>query len=501
MKLKVGLLLFLVALLAPISALAEEWPTLPLPNLVRHADTIFQAKFHKTEGPDYFFAVKGLNTSGAFSDTVVIKGIPSSYNTRRTSANGRGQWMTIDQSDELLLFVAEWSGKEVQLVFSGLRLLAENRIYQPFQWENPGIFYWTVIGEDIAWRELLLRTKKIKERIDAVLDLKKIALDSARNRALFHWIEENRNAFGKQCTLNEDCGWGGVEGEIFEWIVSTGITHDSWKANLLGHELCGAYMTDLGKPSFATPSGRGFLQAQALNDTVPFHARFIALRLLRENLWMRYPNARKYPDLSSVGAEEQNEMLEALFPLLSDSSLRRSALAVVSQLSNPRDANLKERINLKLLPKLVEKHQKEPPSDFRNELGSFLAYNMEASDWKALTGNDERLHFAVYHLYQDLEKGVLKFNLRRTAGHKYGNPQPLAVLQRLEDGQVVETVEIPAVCDYCPANRLGGSSVTMQLELKSLAPGKWQFRVTGTAGDQDQYEWTSEPGQFVLPEN
>lgn len=488
---------------------AEEWPTLSIVQAVRYSDKTVLAKFLKMENDTFHLIYKDLeDATDEYTDTLVVPDIHRTFYKRIPQySRSKFSFLSVENAEEYLIFLKKSSKNKWQPI--SWRFLANDTIYQPYQLENPGNFHLLKIGEEINWQTLQRRIKQARKRIDSIWTMKAIANDTLRNQVLLQWLNDNFDTFedyyDSRCTLNEDCGWAYLNTDMLKWILEAGIAKDTWTIGLFSLKINQKNLYDTGKQSFAFPAERLFLVEKAMTDTLPLEVRKLALRFLGSNLWLRSSWDKDKRNGIELTTKEQLNLMQTIKPLLDHEELAKPAFQVLSRLSNPRDGNLKEHIYLQLLPDFIEKYQSLPPvqynNDLRIKLGEFISYNADEATWKLVSGSDANQYFKVYHFHIDSTKNEFRFNFynqRNKSLRKNINSKPIIQLKRIENNKTVETMTCSINDDLNVFNRLSGGAITLSFDISNLKKGTYYFQVIGTVGEQNEFNFISEIGQFTL---
>lgn len=490
---------------------AEELPTFPITYLSSECQEIVLAKPLFVEGENHYFLSKNIFSEGAFQDTICLQNPEGLLETKsRFSDNG----INFKEAEELILFVDRTENGITHPFLSGIRILKDNKIFQPFQLSNPGGMYLIPIGEKIDWQELIRRIQNVKYRIDKLFDLKAIANKELRNDSLFSWIERNRADFYlDDCRINEDCGWGFLDNEVFNWITASGISGDTWKAGQVFRETktlyyfqkrnepYSGYLYDEGR-SFASFEGVNFLMEKITNDETPFLDKEQALVFLRSSLKFVFRGTEngRTDEATEQKIEFQTQLLDRLMPVLYEDNahLKSFAFGNIHYLMNPRDANYKHRINLEKLPELIELYQSESPSKYRGSLAEFIVYHSSEEAWKAISGNDGKILLTTYHLYFDSTKNKLQFHINFQSGDAPILEIPKVRFDKVERDKIVDSrILEPIPKSYFPLPfRNWSGAHTLNILVDTLPKGTWHIRAFGRAGEGENLYWESEPIAF-----
>jgi len=502
-------ILVLIYFICSFIVKAEEYPTFSIVELSFYADTVVEARFLKKVNEDYLFLIGKFNQDKNY-DTLTISRINELFDE---SVDNHSYWfprqyVTFETCDKLLIYLSRNSSNALVPVFSGYRLLKDNFIYAPFQPENPGKFSFAKSAENISWDELLTRVQRVNTRIQNVKKIKNISDPHLRNHKLFNWIDQNKSSFGKNCVLDDDCGWGSIEWEVFEWITEVNIAQDTWNASQLFREVNSQsdvkwirderILRDVNDKSFTTYDDIDFLLNISLDVNKTIDERYQALQYLcpasRKVYEDNYP---KIPDSNTLAFQnrKQKSIRADLMPLLNDVNLKEPAFQVIKGLSNPIYGHLNHRIDLEVMPIIIRLYKREKPSKYRSELAEFIVRNVKKTEWKKLTNCEENIFVDLNQLYVDIKHSTLALGILYNYGKEPINEIPIIEIQDLASKKLV--LQINSHEFKLPYEKSNGQR-ELSVDIKGLDKGKYKVYVKGKAGEESIYNWVSEYGEFEI---
>jgi len=487
--------LFILCLFHGFSAIAEEWPTFSIAQLSVFANKVVEGHFlYETDG-QYYFLVSDIHQKQGRKDTLELNHLRSSYYDTNY----------FKRAKSIIFYLLEEEEQKPQLCLSGVRLLVDGKIYYPYQVDNPGNYH--LFGSDkMTWNQLQTNIVNTDKRIQAVKALQNISDFNTRNVLLLEWMEKNISSFGIACSFDDDCGWGGLEMKVLEWICEAESAEDTWRAGQLYHTFSYSYKNGPKsilnchyKNSFKTQAEVDFLIDKAIDPKTPQVERRQALRFLERACRIVYQlSYQRFAPLSlDLQKTLQQQYRSQLLPLLDDLELRYLALPIILALSNPRDHSLRHRIDLGHLDQLIDHFQKlKQSSYFRDQLSTFIAYNSTEEQWKKLTGNDQNMLINLGNIYVDTVKQQVSFGIRRTNGKEAIHTMPQLILNPLGNKDNRSPINLPLLDFPLPHDK--GDSIRLYVDTANIPKGKWQFYVKGTAGEKNQFQWTSLVGNFEI---
>lgn len=485
---------------------AEFFPTHTLVELSYLADSVVSARFLKEENGNHFFLIHSLNENTEF-DTLQVEGLARLFNLTTSSSKHVSPKSNVEFSncDQLVIYLSRLPGNTLIPVWSGFRLMKNGSIYLPVQKMNPGKFSFVRSSLGLTWAELLSRVDSIQRRFEPINRIRKIKDPQQRNEALFDWMKVHKNSFGKDCGLDENCGWGNLEWEIFEWITEGNIAEDTWKASQLYRAVNASseikwrrnaiFLKDKNGNSFQSFEDIDFLINVANSPDYTLTERSQALSYLKAASRIVYPYNYPIPDSSMLAlqVEKQLTIREQLLPLLDHQQLREGAFEVIKGMSNPRDGSLRNRIDLEILPLVKSYYFEVEPGSFKSELAKFLVHNVSAEEWKEISGCDAKIFVDLYSLSLDTATNELTFGIN----YNYGSVEIQAPPEMHVQGEKNHRIQLEKSLDDFPLPYRNWQGVRyVKINVQDLPEGNYKVYVSGTAGDENQFEWKSESGVF-----
>lgn len=512
MKNKPKYLVLIFTILTFNIAYADEYPTYSIVELSINSDTIVEGKFIERQGENYYFLIKGLNQEKEYQDTLIIDGINSTYYSleqlNKIYWNSRNKFVSIENSEQLLIYLSYQKDGSLVPAWSGFRLQKEHRVYIPYQSSNPGNFKFASSKDTTNWEAFKNKVSSVHKRISHIKNLKQIHDPKERNRALFLWLEEYSKSFGQQCyDVNADCGWGSLEWEIFQWITEGNIAKDTWKASQLKRQINAkaavewkrhqTILRDEKGTSFHTYADIDFLLEIAIDSNRILAERRQALIYLKDASRKIYEKNYPLPDSSRLAFQKgkQKMIRDKISPILNVELLKEDAFRIVRRMSNPMDGNLKHRIDLEKLPTIIDYYKKEAPSRYRSDLADFIAHNSDTIAWKKLSNSDAKIFMDLYQVYVDTTKNTLSFGIYYSYGRTIIKGHPKVHIQSLDRDKLNRSFDY---LDFKFPNRLGYGVKYLKIDIANLEKGRYKVFVTGTAGEEHQYHWQSEYGMFEI---
>ncbi|MBK9985279.1 MAG: hypothetical protein IPP15_23550 [Saprospiraceae bacterium] len=502
-KKRIFLILVLVNILNHVQA--EIFPTLSIVELSIKSDKVMEAKYLSTSNGIYKFCGHEINSNKPFLDTFEIDGLERIYSIETDEF--QRETVGFDQAEAILVYINVDKGGKYNATFSGFRLLVNGKILVPFQFMNPGKFSFSPINDTITWSNLKQRIESVDHRIRAIQEIRKLDDSLVRNQLIFQWLAANRQEFGKRCGLNEDCGWGSIEYDIFKWITEANISKDTWLASKLFREVrfskevdwigFTGILGDYGGKSFATYSDIDFLISTALNELNLTIDRKQALSFLVGACRKVYENNYPIPSASMLKFQKakQKEIRDKIIPLLSNENFKLFAFEIVRALSNPMDGILEHRIDLEALPLIKNIYLNEAPSEYRSNLAYFIVHNSTREEWKAFVGNDLRIFMDLYQVYVDTTLKTLSFGIYYNYGRETIKDAPMIIIENIGNGKQIH--QELASDMRLPYESWNGVQY-LKVDISSFPSGNYKVYVTGKAGVNSEGYWKSEYGTFQL---
>ncbi len=488
---------------------AEVVISLPIVELVSNSEKIVQAKFLLQDNDIHVFLSKDIHSQSGFNDTLRIR---LNIDTLDDGNLPYNQWYNdLKSADEIIIFISEFTDSISVPFYSGFRFfISDTFTSYPPNTHLSNNFY-EPASTKAQWDEFINRIINIKSRVDSVFRLNQLTTPKKRNKALFKWLEENKNEFNIRCLPNEDCGWGFLHFTVLEWIVEREIIQDTWRASQVYREIqckgetnyedCASIYGISEDSTFLSMGGIEFLLDKSLNKNLSIIERRQALAFLSNAVrFIYFRNNSIITNFSDTEyqAKKQSELLDLVMPLMYDEELEFYAFRVISKLSNPMDGNLSHRINLKKLPELVLIYQKLQfkPSKLRDDLSYFLAFNSTREEWKEISSNDQRILMNLYHVYYDTLNQRINFNINYNFGTGKIHSIPKVKFEKIENGNITDFKILNIENNlHLPLENWRGAT-EIKVEISNLANGTWRFHAFGSAGDVGQYSWGSEGGTF-----
>src|SRR5262249_23039243 len=177
---------------------------------------------------------------------------------------------------------------------------------------------------------------------------------------------------------------------------------DCWSAVKLYAELNNGASPSLHGPAFGSRTGRTLLMRIATAEDALEGDRLRALTLLGHpfTLWAR-PLPR-LPQVQSLDAKEQADLIDRLTPLLTSKSspLRAATARTLRRVSQPEALTGEHPQSQRALPALVRAFRLESPGEPRDEIAEAICALGGDKHWPDLTGNPP----GMVVLLRDLER-------------------------------------------------------------------------------------------------
>lgn len=388
-------------------------------------------------------------------------------------------------------------------------LTADDVVVRPTQMMNPGPY---ILAEksNLSWSDAKEMVRSFLPQIEALKTLRAIPDPSARNQALFGWINDHKKEFYGQFLKPQDRntepkkGWGRYEYEVFEWILEAGIHTDSWRALQTHADTCGDSITSWNNlnptKTFTNHSGRAFLLSKLIDTDQPLMGRRAAASLLSSAL-NNGPLNSASPERNSVTPEDQTAILKAAIPLAThdDLILRREVIYLLLHATDPFNDTSRPQKNKLALPVIVKALGVEQDNEMLSDMPSRLNHLMDEAEWKELTGNDSRICVTIS---ASCDAGML--HLQVNSDHlPDGAELPVeVVLQRLDKSGFAVEVVTRKVAAYYPKTWPKDWQGVMALEpisLASLPSGTWKVHLKGISADARRLPWSSWHTCFQIP--
>jgi hypothetical protein len=345
--------------------------------------------------------------------------------------------------------------------------------------------------------------------IEKVMKLKDIKDASERNKALFNWLEANRDELGGGFSVgakNAD-RWHSLEEEIFKLIMESQIPKDCWRAVKLYDEI--HHKPRQRCPGervypFGSKEGRKLLRGIILDSKQSTWDRTRALQWLYCSLW---PRSGSKPDTHPfLDKEEQSAIIKELIPLLKvqNEGLREAAVRAILYASDPPGAPLREKLETKqALEAFTDAYESESPGKVRDLLAEAIVVVGKEEYYQKLTGNPRGILVTLN--CWEREKTKLGISLDMKHGREKTYECPTLILEKLDkQGIVSETREMafPTSRRDMPWGKgVNPSNIAGFVPYSQLSPGEWRVTVKGTSNNgKSTVKWTSEPKTVVIPD-
>jgi hypothetical protein len=363
---------------------AEDLPTMPLSYLTQYAKSVVEVKpgrLIKAEDRmrwrPWVLRCAILNTllgENANSDTLNIY-ISDTYAVPGFAFH--------QPQDKLLVFIsgtdsiATLPDKIYHVVLSGIYIIRGDTIIHPFQSENPGPYhYFHASPTRVSFYSEMYRQWDASKELEKAFSIK----DPERsNQEVMEWVTRNDTFPGNILPDNYDI----LQSALLH-VVNSNLWKDAWKAILYYKKRFPEYsLSGQGYEgfTFARQDALDFLMNTALNKAEKDEIRQEAL------LWLNDYNLYWHWERPNISPEQQRSMLKQLLPLLepvkSQSNLQYHAMRLCFTLSDPNDADRKDRICRDAFPALIRLYQAHQLSTyFERDLDNFLQQHLPEGDWK-----------------------------------------------------------------------------------------------------------------------
>lgn len=502
-KKRIILILVLVIILNHLQA--GIFPTLSIVELSIKSDKVLEVKYLSNSNGIYKFYGHEINSNKPFLDTFEIDGLERIYSTGTDEFQRKT--VGFEQAESIMVYISIDKKGKYNATFSGFRLLVSGKILVPFQYEIPGKFTFSPLNDTMSWSNLKQRIESVDNRIRAIQEIRNLEDSVVRNQLLFQWLAANRQEFGKRCGLNEDCGWGSIEYDIFKRITEANISKDTWLASKLFREVrfpievdwigYTGILDDYGSKSFATYADIDFLTSTALNELNLTIDRKQALSFLVGACRKVYENNYPIPSASILKFQKakQKEIRDKIIPLLSNENFKLFAFKIVSALSNPMDGILEHRIDLEALQLIKRIYLNEVPSEYKSNLAYFIVHNSTQEEWKEFVGNDLRIFMDLYHVSVDTTQLTLSFGINYNYGKETIKEVPFIIIENMVNGNAV--YKELALNIRLPYESWKGFEY-LKVDISSFEAGTYKVYLIGKAGENNEGFWKSEYGTFQL---
>jgi hypothetical protein len=478
---------------------------------VAHCKKIVLAKYLYHDQYQHFFLVKELDSPFPYRDTIKMLISPSAY---QISDDGgfSFQPFTLEEAEEFLIIIGDHGSRDSTQVSGSYYIKHNDQIYSQYWSASPsGRPYYSKIQDTILWTEFVERIKGIQKRMSPILKLKDKPTLPDRNRILLSWLQDFIQNNYDTCGRYEDCGWGYLEHNVINWIVTSGNMDDAWTASQFHRQIeirkrphlehmpmFGLY--EGGTETYTSKEGIDFLMGIALNKNLPMDQRNQALIFLEDAVQEVYACSKTYPYECKVQQSAlQKSTLKKILPLFHNPDLNYYAFVVYQNLCQPLNDHQKypiTRYKFEDLVQLFNEHRFKD-SDFRYVLATFLADACTPEEWKSISGNQNNLLIILAGSGYDSTNRVLKYYINTNQREPYIIEVPKIRFERIIDGQVDTTLIKESFQFYKPPLNSYDGGKEMKADLSDLPPGSWHYYVFGVAGKETKVPWTSLGGTFV----
>lgn len=475
---------------------AEIFLTFKLSDLVRRSEQIVFARLIRADENINIWISKDVYSNGPYHDTITTSNIARFFYTSSELKIRDYDFPNFEDADEFVLLIEHRKLPVTQEVFSGYRMIKDDRVFMPVQLENPGKLVFAPAEDDLNKEELISRIKRIRERWLPIYQLKDIAPDSKRNKAILNWMHQNLDTlFMRNHKYHDVNDWGMLRYEILQWIYPSAIYEDIWHANLLSvDEVSTEERKKLKQDRFKNNEYREFLVSLSLDDKEPEWKRKRALYSLRDVLWLSIEDSNPDKAMPLLSVHEQDVMLKRMARLMEEEQIRYEAFIIVQYLSDPGYIQ-PNRQNLSQLPVLIGTFQAEKEPWLKVELGEFVWKHVDEQTWREITGNDGKIYLHIQYVHLDTLANLIRFGLRGNLNNRVFDSKPSLILNRIESGDISKTISIPF--EAFNKENYSGYYIMSPFELKvDLPKGVWQILITGTAGYENDMQWQTDPIQI-----
>ncbi len=503
MNIKTILLPILIFLTSSLKA--EELPLSTIVDLSIFSDRVLEAIFLKKEGSTYTFLTKDIHSVGQFTDTLKLENIKSFCSDAPTNSRSNTKGAGFTNCEKLILYFSDFEGESILV---GARLLKDEKIYTPFQIENPGGYSFAPFLTNLDWGVFKKRVIKVHQRITAIKNIRDLQDSEKRNEGLFNWIEQFKNTFYKTCEFDSDCGWGMFEWQVFEWITIRENSKDTWRASQLfrsvkSEETNGMTLLREKKgSSFRSYKDIDFLMNIASDSKRTLGERTQALVFLSPAVDIVYDNNDPLVDSTNFAFQvtKQKNIRQSAFELMEHPDLRYHALQVVKNLTNPKSYGLRHRTDASHLPQVIQHYEELKDIDFatayyKSDLAYFIARNSSEKQWRDLNGSDANILMDVKQMHVDSTRKTISISVLYSYGKRVVNEIPTVVITSLVDGKEFsfrEGFELRTPWTY------GSRYIKMNYKSMGLEKGDYTCHLTGRAGEENELFWKSKFSNFSI---
>ncbi|MCK6692017.1 MAG: hypothetical protein L6Q97_07930, partial [Thermoanaerobaculia bacterium] len=283
------------------------------------------------------------------------------------------------------------------------------------------------------------------------------------------------------------------------WIWSNNLPQQAWEAVLLHHRLFPEDMparsewSELGgelPTPFRDVAGMRFLLEKTGDKNLDPALREAALRF--------FSGAAQGNELPDAERSFLFRTIEKLYPEMTPEQ-RLFAIYAASGLAFDYEGHIRVP---DALPFFVEARRQAAPGYLRNTIAEIIARHSTAEAWQAVSGNEGRVLVTLSNFYYDSVKQTIRFGFYQAAGVEglYEHPV-LELFQTDRADREVNRREMPLPVtypkiDWEKASLRSYGAASIEVPAGDLPRGEWHFRARGTAGEQRQYRWVSEPAVF-----
>ncbi|HEY7423877.1 MAG TPA: hypothetical protein VH682_06490 [Gemmataceae bacterium] len=504
-------ILALPFLFLPLASLeARPLPTRSIRELVLHAETIVLAEHAQENTPaPPRFKVREVLRGHALKRNDMLDIDPGLHNLQiHDLAQRLRDGRNLPVVEQALLFLGPKRGPRFEPIASGLRFWTRDHgLLVPVQADDSSSY---VMRErrDTNWAELVRQTRADAEAVNDLFARKKLPPSARRNRALLEWVEFHRHEFGAPTRAEHPekttQGWGDLQTQVFQWVLDRGEPADCWSAVKLYAELNNGAAPPLHGPAFGSRTGRAQLLRIATAEDALEGDRLRALTLLGHPLTLWTQPLPQLPQVQSLDAKEQADLIDHLTPLLALKSapLRAMTAHTLRRVSQAEVLSEEHPKSQRALPALVKAFRLEYPGEPRDEIAEAIGVLGGVKHWPELTGNPP----GMVVLLRDLERRdkQVHFWLNLRPCGQVVCAQPTLLLERINQSQTaLETKRLPLpvvnLAQPWSAGWDGSSALLVEFSVKDFKDGTWRATVQGTVGkDKDKRTWTAEPKTFVI---
>jgi hypothetical protein len=391
---------------------------------------------------------------------------------------------------------------------SGIRPENQNGVvFTPYQRGNPGPYFFSQgLENELKNGQEMRRCVEKNVRIaDELFAFRRIQNRKTQNDSIFSWI--NRNKTSLTMSSRDPDSWLWNRELPFYLIYGNGEDEQAWGALLLFNQffpdkmLSENWSTQIEETQarfkvyqkmirpFRSASGLAFLKRKIKDVSLSWPFREHAMGLFRDVL------------RSNLAIEDRKQILHVLLDSYQTDTLldKEGWIEVVQSVGiwreNERHKYLPEAFQF-----FIDTYKKESPGYPKLICAKVLVQETTADEWKNITGNDGRIMVYINQLGVDTTKRTLRFEVCQTHGYEpiFECPR-IEIFQMNGKGKRLNQWEIPAAA-FCnerdlSKNKIGSSEVVCISLDEKLPKGIWYIQASGTAGQKQEYRWTSELGK------